>query len=242
MYAGIFLDWDLGSVTQNYSRYDPTRSLGYAFDGDPAGTRVYVGIRALDSAASFRSLVNTPSIDLTRAAKWNWLSGGFAATDVGPADIHHVISSGPYTINSGSTRSVTFALVAGDSSLANLQANADAAKAKWLSINKTVGIPDNPSVPLEFQLSQNYPNPFNPTTAISYQLKANSFVSLKVFDVLGREVATLASGVQQAGSYTVHWDGSALPSGVYFYRLRADNTSQSSGQRFVETRKMVLMK
>jgi photosystem II stability/assembly factor-like uncharacterized protein len=90
------------------------------------------------------------------------------------------------------------------------------------------------SIPREFALYQNYPNPFNPSTAVSYQLLANSFVTLKVFDVLGREVATLVDGLQRAGKHTVRWDASRFTSGVYFYRLATDT--------FVETKKMVFLK
>ncbi len=85
-----------------------------------------------------------------------------------------------------------------------------------------------------FDLTQNYPNPFNPTTAISYKLSALSNVTLNVYDLLGREVATLVNAVQKIGTYEVKFDGSRLASGVYFYRLMA------AGR--VTTRKMVLMK
>jgi endo-1,4-beta-xylanase len=88
--------------------------------------------------------------------------------------------------------------------------------------------------PLEFRLSQNYPNPFNPSTVISYQLPAAGEVVLKVYDVLGREMATLVNEKRNAGSYNVTFNGAGLPSGVYFYRLQA-----GSGE-FV--RKMVLLK
>jgi hypothetical protein len=209
----------------------------------PQGRREYLGVRALDSAASFRSLVNTPSIDLSRAAKWDWLSGGFNATIGGPADIHHVISSGPYSINPGATRRVGFALVAGDSSLANIQQNADAAKAKWRVIGRIVGVENDQSgIPSTYGLLQNYPNPFNPSTVISFQLSAVSNVSLKVYDVLGREIVTLVSGQRQPGTYTVRWDASSYPSGVYLYRLRTDDISSGSTRSFIETRKMVVMK
>ncbi len=90
------------------------------------------------------------------------------------------------------------------------------------------------SVPSEFGLSQNYPNPFNPTTAISYQLSAVSFVSLKILDILGRDVATLVQEQRQPGFYTVRWDAAGLPSGVYFCRLQAGG--------FVDTKKMILAK
>jgi Secretion system C-terminal sorting domain len=85
-----------------------------------------------------------------------------------------------------------------------------------------------------YELLQNYPNPFNPTTAISYELSANRYVMLKVYDVLGREVATLVNGRQNAGSYTVIFDGRGFPSGVYICRMCAGS--------FSDTRKMVLVK
>jgi hypothetical protein len=86
------------------------------------------------------------------------------------------------------------------------------------------------SIPQSFELEQNYPNPFNPTTAIRYRLlapsgvegSAVSFVSLKVYDLLGREIAVLVQGARQAGTYTVRFDASSLPSGVYVYRLSGE--------------------
>jgi subtilisin family serine protease len=243
LHAGIFLDWDVGDPTaenygKNVSGYDSTRCLGYCYD-TTRSWKGYVGIRALDSAASFRSLVNDGTIDLSRGGKWYWVSGGFALTEAGPADIHHVIASGPYTIAPNDSQTVGFALVAGDSSLADIQQNADAAKAKWVALRRSGFIPvsvsdDHTPLPLTFSLGQNYPNPFNPTTAMSYQLSANSFVTLKVFDILGREVATLVNEIQRPGIYRVKWDASGLPSGVYFCRMHAGE--------FVATRKAVLMK
>jgi len=79
--------------------------------------------------------------------------------------------------------------------------------------------------PGEFALLQNYPNPFNPVTVISYQLAANSFVTVKVYDFLGREVATLVNGELNEGTYTLQWNATGFASGVYFYRLQARNYS-----------------
>jgi hypothetical protein len=243
LHAGIFLDWDIGDPTvknyeKNVSSYDSTRCLGYCYDVTRSW-KGYVGIRALDSAASFRSLVNDGTIDLSRGGKWNWISGGLALTEAGPADMHHVIASGPYTIAPNDSQTVGFALVAGDSSLGDIQQNADAAKAKWIALRRSAFIPvfvsdDHMPPPLTFSLGQNYPNPFNPTTTIRYQLSANSFVTLKVFDILGREVAALVNEAQRPGIYRVKWDASGLPSGVYFYRMHAGE--------FVATRKAVLMR
>ncbi len=82
--------------------------------------------------------------------------------------------------------------------------------------------PPPPVVPQEFALHQNYPNPFNPTTVIEYRVQSTELVSLRVYSVLGQEVATLANAVQPAGDYSVTFDATKLPSGVYFYQLRID--------------------
>jgi hypothetical protein len=93
-------------------------------------------------------------------------------------------------------------------------------------------------VPSKFELSQNYPNPFNPSTKINYELPFDSKVTINLFDMTGREVATVLSSVQSAGYYTVQFNGSALSSGTYFYRINAEGGSQS----FTKTLKMTLVK
>ncbi|MBU1299414.1 MAG: T9SS type A sorting domain-containing protein, partial [Bacteroidetes bacterium] len=90
------------------------------------------------------------------------------------------------------------------------------------------------NLPTHFSLEQNYPNPFNPATTISFSLPSKSFVSLKVFDALGREVATLLSEELPAGTYSQQWNAASLPSGVYFYRLQSGS--------FIETKKLVLLR
>jgi len=85
-----------------------------------------------------------------------------------------------------------------------------------------------------FVLGQNYPNPFNPTTTIAFSVPTRSYVTLKIFDFLGREVATLASSILAEGNYTRQWDAGGLASGVYFCRLRAGS--------FSETKKLVLLR
>ncbi len=94
---------------------------------------------------------------------------------------------------------------------------------------------DNDSnLPADYSLAQNYPNPFNPTTSIQYAVASLQFVSLKIYDVLGSEIATLVNEEKPAGNYDVEFNASSLPSGVYFYKLQAGS--------FVETKKMVLLK
>ncbi len=92
----------------------------------------------------------------------------------------------------------------------------------------------SPDLPGAFDLKQNFPNPFNPSTSISYEIPRSGIVTLKVYDLLGREVATLTSGNEQSGSHSVKFDGSHLASGVYTYRLQSGS--------FSRTRSMVLLK
>ncbi|HLT23574.1 MAG TPA: T9SS type A sorting domain-containing protein, partial [Ignavibacteria bacterium] len=94
--------------------------------------------------------------------------------------------------------------------------------------------PQNNSIPNKFELQQNYPNPFNPSTAIKFSIPKNLNVNLKVYDLAGREVASLINKELSAGSYEYLFDGSKLSSGVYFYKLTAGD--------FVDTKKMILVK
>jgi hypothetical protein len=90
------------------------------------------------------------------------------------------------------------------------------------------------NLPQEFRLEQNYPNPLNPNTKIKYSIPELSFVTLKVYDVLGNDIETLVSEEKQTGTYEITWYAENLPSGIYFYRIQAGN--------FIETKKMILMK
>ena len=109
-----------------------------------------------------------------------------------------------------------------------------------------LAVKDEYGLPLTYSLEQNYPNPFNPKTDIRYQIAParpdesgqsggdGGFVSLKIYDVLGREVATLVNEVKPPGIYSVSWNANGFPSGVYFYRLQVKS--------FVETKKLLLLK
>ena len=114
-----------------------------------------------------------------------------------------------------------------------LGAAKDNLKAAMSGLVKFVSSVDG-NIPRAFALSQNYPNPFNPTTTIEFRVSSSEFVTLQVFDVLGREVAMLVNEARPEGVYTVRWDASSQPSGVYYYRLQAG--------AFVESKKMILMK
>jgi hypothetical protein len=98
----------------------------------------------------------------------------------------------------------------------------------------SISFKGNNEVPTVYELSQNYPNPFNPSTTIKYQIPKDGLVTLKVYDILGAEVATLVNEEKIAGKYETNFDASRLASGVYLYRLKVND--------FVSVKKMMLLK
>jgi endo-1,4-beta-xylanase len=120
------------------------------------------------------------------------------------------------------------------SAVDSMGASANSVAAKFTTGNHVLAVEKDERMPTEFKLSQNYPNPFNPVTQISYTVPRTEYVSLKVYNLLGQEVATLVEGVKTPGVYRVTFDGSDLTSGVYLYTEKATN--------FVATRKLVLLK
>ncbi len=97
-----------------------------------------------------------------------------------------------------------------------------------------IGISNYNEISLNYFLSQNYPNPFNPATVINYEIPENRFTKLKVYDILGNEIAVLVNEIQNAGMYNIRFDGSGLPSGIYYYKLESGN--------FISSKKMTLIK
>ena len=97
------------------------------------------------------------------------------------------------------------------------------------------------TLPKSFVLRQNYPNPFNPSTVIQYSLPAKAYVRLRIYNVLGQDVAELIDGEQQAGYRQVSWNASSFASGIYFYRLEATSLA-NSGKTFTSVLKMIYLK
>lgn len=114
------------------------------------------------------------------------------------------------------------------------QRDAEYAAIHEVLMTGVTGVEEIPGLPVEFSLDQNYPNPFNPTTVINFSIPASANVSLKVYNAVGQEVATLVNEFKNAANYKVDFNGSKLSSGVYFYKLDAGN--------FVQTKKMLLIK
>ena len=133
----------------------------------------------------------------------------------------------PIAVVAGDTLSVS------EQTVRLLQASAHATNSRYLITGAEDLQPGN-DVPMNNEMSQNYPNPFNPSTTISYRLSTPSEVRLRIFDALGREVATLVDGVVQPGINTVVFDAHNLAGGIYYYRLQT--------RTYVETKKLILLK
>lgn len=100
-------------------------------------------------------------------------------------------------------------------------------------VQNPVGVNDDETIVNQFELKQNYPNPFNPSTVINYSIPVTSFITLKVYDILGNEIAELVNEEKQAGNYQINFDATELTGGVYFYQLSTNS--------FVDTKKMILL-
>ena len=120
----------------------------------------------------------------------------------------------------------------------NTSSNATAINPVWKPITNPTSVKKNGqsfnSLPKNFQLFQNYPNPFNPATKIKFNLPEKEFVTMKIYDVLGKEIATPLQNTYEAGVHEVLWSGAKHSSGMYFYQL--------STNKFKETKKMILAK
>ncbi len=248
LYAGLYLDWDIpeSDYDHNTAAYDSAGNFSYAYN--TAGTtNIYYGAAlisddnygayAVDNAASSGVVLSDGFSD---SEKWTTMTSGLANSNAGVGDISLVVSGGPYSIPAGGYKDVGFCLAA-SASVDELRTSVQNARQKFAGIITAVDA-EKEKLPAEFSLEQNYPNPFNPTTTIKYSIAPPNLtkeetlqnVTLKVYDVLGREVATLVNEEKSPGNYEVKFDASKLASGVYFYRLTAGN--------FVSTKKMVLLR
>ncbi len=199
----------IGSGTE-IRAFRPNRDLKPVADFTTDSVRVYAG-----------SVLNFYDQSSFQPSAWQWnFPGGTPASssDQNPANILYSVP-GDYEVSL---------------SVSNSLGNDSLIKSCYISVLPSVSVADDGNQPSEFSLSQNYPNPFNPVTVINYRLTNKSFVSLKVYDVLGNETAALVNEEKPAGSYSVKFDGSALSSGVYLYELRAGGV--------VQVKKMVLLR
>ncbi len=234
LHAGLLMDWDVIEYNINQSGYIPSLQLLYTFHPTQ---HIYVGVLGLEYEMNAHVTKNDTVGALNDEKKWQYISNGLQDT-LAQGDLMSFYANGPFSINSNDSALVGFALVAGSGKQAFMN-NALLAQLKWQEIKKSLNVEPQPKPEISsYKLEQNYPNPFNPVTTISYNLpttgKKQLPVKLKVYDVLGREVAVLVDQKQASGNYRVVFNASALASGLYFYRLQADDQ--------ILTKKMILIK
>ncbi len=157
-----------------------------------------------------------------------------------PVDQRIMTNSGPFNLAPGESQDIIITYIVARGENANnsvtviKQMTGEVIEAFKNNYPVIVGVDEQPEIVSDFKLYQNYPNPFNPSTVISYQLPEAVRVSLKIYDLLGREIASLVNEEKQAGNYEVTFDASRFSSGLYFYRLKTE--------KFVETKKMMVIK
>ncbi|MFZ4520059.1 MAG: T9SS type A sorting domain-containing protein [Bacteroidales bacterium] len=198
------------------------------------GAQVNMGMKLL--SASLSSLYSFEWYDGYTAdtSLWKWMNHGslqpqYASnTADGPVTI---TSQSPVALANSQTFNVYYAMALGANE-AEMLANISAAVLKYQSM--IVSVNDLESSVNGFNLGQNHPNPFKQSTSISYQLPDDGFVSIKIYNVLGNEVASLVNSNQTKGSYTIPFNANGLPSGVYSYTLRFGNQVRSNKMLLVK--------
>lgn len=170
-----------------------------------------------------KSMINGDLGDLVSSGTW---SNGQLKTK----SLNYILPNSPQVVNPDNCELNIFVYKQGTS----IASNYDIQQSLRTSVTGTVGITNQNTNVVDYSLSQNYPNPFNPTTHFNFSIPKSQEVSLKIYDILGNEVATYVDGFLNAGNYSVEFDGSNLSSGIYFYKL-------VSGE-YTQTRKMNLIK
>jgi hypothetical protein len=220
-----------GSIGGNITTLDTVNKLGYTYNN--ANPNIYLGAAILTNQTLNYRAVNATEIfnGFTTDEKWQALSSGISVPILGPGVNCFVISGGPVNIAPNASEVIGFAIVKGND-LNDLIGKTITARNKYAS---TIGIkPIGSSVPVKYDLSQNYPNPFNPSTRIKFALPKNEFVNMKIYDILGKEVASIINENLTAGFYEVEFNANNLASGMYFYRLETPS--------YKDIKKMMLIK
>jgi hypothetical protein len=239
-YAGLYFDWDLVDGNGDSTAWDTQGNLGYTkHTTEPFDTLVATALIS-STNYSYWAILNDGSDGyfgvyngFTPSEKWQALSSGIGKSKAGVGDISEVTSGGPFTIQTGDTLKVAFAVAAGNS-LSDLRTAITNARTKYSQI-LTNSTNKNNTLPVSYNLAQNYPNPFNPSTTINYSLSISGLVTIKVYDILGKEIATLVNEEESMGSHSVQFSANGgHSSGVYFYQIRSGS--------YIAAKKMVLLK
>ena len=252
--AKIFIDELLGSIYKpGYKNLGMTSMTQYMQShpviGDPdevARLRGYMLGDVVDNIGTWSfgngASLGTDTINIPKQFMYSgYPENGTGWLNTYPMDQRTMVNSGIFDLVINEPQEIIVAYVVGRSSspilsVANARANLDNAIELYKNDFKMdlVSVDDELTQPNDFELEQNYPNPFNPTTTIQFSINQKEFVSLKVYDVLGKEVAQLINEDKEPGRHTVRFNGSNLSSGVYTYQLSAGNN--------LLTKKMMLIK
>jgi cyclomaltodextrinase / maltogenic alpha-amylase / neopullulanase len=223
-----------GAVTSSdfpdFIRVGSTNASFYAF------ARPYQGQNGL-TVVNFSGAADSTVVNLTAANTLLFSSGIQPGTQY---YLNNLYANTRVTVAGSTLGAVPVSLPAYGSAIYTVSVTPDSVTI----LNPILEVKSSPTLPRELALEQNYPNPFNPVTTIHYEIPASGIVTLRVYDLLGREVATLADGIMGAGRYAATWNarndrGAAVGSGVYFYRLTAPG--EGGGER-VLVRKMIVLK
>ncbi len=232
-YVGFFVDFDIvqGGAADKVG-IDKSNNLIYMFNSaTPNG--VNMGVRLLSGPKARLTWWNIKSDPQNDTLRYEKMTKDTSTAIPNVADDYRVfVSAGPFaTVKPGDSISVSIAIVAGNGAAGIIAASKEAL-AKYV----LVGVQERTieTVPKEFALDQNYPNPFNPSTTIAFDIPSQSFVSLRVYNILGQEVAALVDEIRPAGRYYERWNANNAASGIYFYNIRAGS--------FTQTRKMMFLK
>ncbi|UCD62910.1 MAG: S8 family peptidase [Candidatus Zixiibacteriota bacterium] len=241
LYLGLHLDWDVGSAFSNVGGYESTGQFAWIAQNTGSGITQYRGARALHGLFvtayidSGRVIYAPPLGEdgYTDAEKFAALSRGIDAPDElrqGFRDLFQVVAVKAH-LTPGDIDTVAFALLAGQTFAEIEEAAGQSLEAYIEYVND--GVTPPPPVPEIFALYQNYPNPFNESTAIPFCLESTTDYTLSIYNIVGRKVREFA-GRDGPGQVTINFGGESLASGIYLYRLKAGD--------FTESRKMLLLK
>jgi subtilisin family serine protease len=223
LYVAYFMDFDINPYDQNQASIDTSLHLSYMWYGN-----TYVGVNLLTTGVSNLSVIENeiyiyPSQGMPDSIQWKFMNGDYHfENSTAPGDWSIVTSAGPFSLNPGDTIEVAFAVVGGNSFTSLLQ---NAQRAKDVYEDSTlVGVKEISSIPGSFRILNILPNPFNDRVNITLSVEKRERVSVEVYDVTGRRIATIAQGIYDAGIHSFKWNGedikgSKVSQGVYFIKV-----------------------